>query len=55
MTAVELESLERVNLERALAVCGGKISGEGGVAQRLGLPASTVTSRMKALGLQRKG
>lgn len=55
MTAVELESLERANFERALAACGGKISGDGGVAQRLGLPASTVASRMKVLGLQRKG
>jgi transcriptional regulator with GAF, ATPase, and Fis domain len=55
LTAAELESLERTNLERALVVCAGKVSGEGGVARRLGLPASTVASRMKALGIQRKG
>jgi formate hydrogenlyase transcriptional activator len=55
LTAAELESLERTNLERALAACAGKISGDGGVAQRLGLPASTVASRMKALGIERKG
>lgn len=54
LTAPELESLERANLERALAASGGKISGDGGAAQRLGLPASTVTSRMKALGIRRK-
>lgn len=54
LTAAELESLERANLERALAASGGKISGGGGVAQRLGLPASTVSSRMKALGIQRR-
>jgi PAS domain S-box-containing protein len=54
LTAAELESLERTNLERALTACAGKISGDGGVAQRLGLPASTVTSRMKALGIQKK-
>lgn len=54
LTASELESLERANYERALAVSGGKISGEGGVAQRVGLPASTVSSRIKALGIQRK-
>ncbi len=54
LTAAEFASLERANIERALAVCGGKISGESGVAQRLGLPASTVTSRMKALGIQRR-
>jgi PAS domain S-box-containing protein len=55
LTASELESLERANLERALAASGGKVSGDGGAAQYLGLPASTVTSRMKALGIQRKG
>jgi len=54
ITAAELQSLERANLERALAASGGKISGAGGAAERLGLPASTVTSRMKALGIQRK-
>jgi transcriptional regulator with GAF, ATPase, and Fis domain len=54
-TADEFESLERTNIERALAACGGKISGERGAARRLGLAASTLSSRMKALGLQRKG
>jgi PAS domain S-box-containing protein len=54
LTAAELESFERANLERALEASSGKISGEGGAAQRLGLPASTVASRMKALGIQRK-
>lgn len=54
LTAAELEALERANLERALVASGGKISGDGGVAQRLGLPASTVASRLKALGIQRK-
>lgn len=55
LTAAEFEALERSNLERALAACGGKISGEGGVAHKLGLPASTVTSRLKALGVRRPG
>jgi PAS domain S-box-containing protein len=53
LSATELESLERANIERALAACGGKISGENGAASRLGLPPSTLTSRMKALGLRR--
>lgn len=54
LKAIELEAIERLNLERALDVAGGKVSGAGGVAEILGLPASTVSSRMKALGIQRK-
>jgi transcriptional regulator with GAF, ATPase, and Fis domain len=54
LSAKELESLERTNIERALAACGGKISGENGAACRLGLPPSTLSSRMKALGVQRQ-
>jgi formate hydrogenlyase transcriptional activator len=54
VSARELESFERVNIERALAACGGKISGETGAACRLGIPASTLSSRMKALGIQRR-
>ncbi len=55
LSAKELESLERANIERALVAAGGKISGTGGAAELLGLPPSTVTSRIKALGIQRKG
>ncbi len=54
LNAADLEAIERLNLERALAAASGKISGPGGAAEVLGLPPSTVTSRMKALGLQRK-
>ncbi len=54
LNAAELEAIERLNLERALAAANGKVSGAGGVATILGLPASTVSSRMKALGLQRR-
>jgi len=54
LTARELETLERANLERALAASGGKISGENGAAQRLGLAPSTLSSRMKALGIVRR-
>ncbi len=54
LNAVELQAIERFNLERALAAAHGKISGAGGAAEILGLPPSTVSSRMKALGIQRK-
>ena len=53
LTVEELEALERDNLRRALEACGGKISGSGGAAQLLGVPASTFSSRMKALGVSR--
>lgn len=53
-TAQEFEAMERANIERALASCGGRISGDGGAASRLGLAASTLSSRMKSLGIQRK-
>jgi formate hydrogenlyase transcriptional activator len=55
LSAKELASLERANIERALAACGGKISGENGAACRLGLPPSTLNSRIKALGIPRQG
>lgn len=55
LTVREMEAVERANIERALAACGGKISGETGAAQRLGLAPSTLSSRMKALGVSRKG
>jgi len=54
LSAKEFERLERSNIERALAACGGKISGANGAASRLGLPPSTLSSRMKALGVQRQ-
>jgi PAS domain S-box-containing protein len=54
LTAEQMLKLESANIERALASCGGKISGEAGAAQLLGLAPSTLSSRMKALGIQRK-
>jgi transcriptional regulator with GAF, ATPase, and Fis domain len=54
VSAQELESFERANIERALAACGGKISGKDGAACRIGLPPSTLNSRMKALGIRRR-
>jgi PAS domain S-box-containing protein len=53
LNAAELEAIERLNLERALAAANGKISGANGAAELLGLPASTISSRMKALGIQK--
>jgi PAS domain S-box-containing protein len=53
LTASELESVERANLIRALESCHWRIAGENGAARLLGVPPSTLNSRMKALGIQR--
>src|SRR5262249_4805936 len=53
-TARELQDLERENIRRALAASAGKVSGPEGAAERLGLKPSTLTSRMKALGISRQ-
>jgi PAS domain S-box-containing protein len=51
-TAAEMVDLERANIARALEASGGKVSGAGGAAERLGMPPSTLASRIKALGLK---
>ena len=53
LSATEMNELERANLRRALDASGWKVSGSDGAAARLGLPPSTLTSRMKALGIRR--
>jgi DNA-binding NtrC family response regulator len=53
-TVREMEDLERANIRRALESCGGKVSGENGAARLLGIPATTLNSRMKTLNVQRK-
>ncbi|MGH7230521.1 MAG: helix-turn-helix domain-containing protein, partial [Nitrospiraceae bacterium] len=52
-TAQELEDLERRNLLLALEKAGWRVAGENGAAQLLGMNASTLSSRMKALGIKR--
>jgi transcriptional regulator with GAF, ATPase, and Fis domain len=53
LTYAELKRLERENVLRALELSGWKVSGEGGAAARLGTKPSTLTSRMKAMGIER--
>jgi transcriptional regulator with GAF, ATPase, and Fis domain len=55
LTADDLARLERENLKRALDRAGWKVAGETGAARLLGMAPSTLTSRMKALGLRRQG
>src|SRR5438445_3621885 len=53
-TAKELTELERSNLVAALEVTGWRVAGDGGVAQLLGMKPTTLSSCMKALGIERK-
>ncbi len=53
LSAKELEELERTNILRALETAQWKVSGEKGAASLLGLNASTLSSRMKALKIQK--
>jgi len=56
--ALSLDDLKRIEvaiIERAIERAGGKIYGEDGAAARLGLPPSTLVSRVKKLGLRRSG
>jgi GAF domain-containing protein len=52
-TRAELRQRERENLEAALRAAGGRIYGPGGAAALLGVPPTTLASRMKALGVAR--
>ncbi len=48
------EENERDHLLRILEKCRGKIYGPGGAAEILGLPVSTLNSRIKKLGIEKK-
>jgi transcriptional regulator with GAF, ATPase, and Fis domain len=50
---VSLAENERRHIERVLRATGGRIYGDGGAAAILGLPPTTLQSRMNRLGLQR--
>ena len=52
-TAKELEELERANLVAALEATSWRVAGETGAAQLLGVKPTTLSSRIKALGIER--
>jgi transcriptional regulator with GAF, ATPase, and Fis domain len=54
LTADELAEIERQNLLRALQRSQWQVAGAEGAAALLGLRPSTLTSRMKALGIVRR-
>jgi formate hydrogenlyase transcriptional activator len=49
----ELVARERVLVETALTESGGRVSGPGGAAARLGIPRSTLESKIRALGIHK--
>jgi len=53
LTARELSDLERKNLVRALTRTGWKVAGSSGAAALLGMNASTLSSRLRALDIRR--
>ncbi len=53
LTAEELNQLERNNILKALRKTHWKISGEKGAAALLGIPPTTLSSKIKALGIAR--
>jgi PAS domain S-box-containing protein len=55
LTASDLARLERENIVKALERTGWQIAGDSGAARLLGVAPSTLSSRMKALGVRRQG
>ena len=47
-----MEEMEREHIMQALKVCNGKVFGPGGAAEVLNLPATTLYSKMKKLGIK---
>jgi len=54
LTREELKRQERESIAAALDQSGGKVSGPGGAAELLGMKPTTLSSRMKTLGLKCK-
>ena len=54
LSAKEIENLERQNLLAALEGCDWKVAGANGAADLLGIKPTTLSSRIKALGIERK-
>lgn len=52
-TKEDLRDMEKITLTRALEEANWKVSGPQGAARKLGVPPSTLSSRMKSLGIHR--
>ncbi len=51
-TEAEMKAIEKANLIAALQHCAGKVSGAQGAAAMLGIPATTLTSKLQKLGIR---
>lgn len=54
LTEDERRDRDRANIVAALQACGGKVFGPGGAAELLNVRPTTLTSRIKALGIEVK-
>jgi len=54
MTVAEMEEMERTNIRKALETCDWKVSGKGSASELLGMKPTTLSSRLKALGISKK-
>jgi DNA-binding NtrC family response regulator len=52
--SIDLESQEKKTIEKALASTNGRVSGPKGAAAKLGLPASTLDSKIKTLRIDKR-
>jgi transcriptional regulator with GAF, ATPase, and Fis domain len=50
MSEAEMRRREQENLLNALRLAGGKVYGAGGAAELLGVPPTTLASRLRKLG-----
>jgi formate hydrogenlyase transcriptional activator len=49
-----LRGQEKQRIEEALAQAAGRVAGAAGAAARLGVPPSTLESRIKSLGIDKR-
>jgi formate hydrogenlyase transcriptional activator len=54
LTLKTIDENERDHILRILKFCGGKMTGDGGAVQILGVPAGTLYSKLKKLGIKRE-
>lgn len=53
LTESEFRETERENVTAALEIAGWRIAGDGGAAELLGIPPSTLTNRLRSLGISK--
>lgn len=54
LTDVQIREIERSNLRRALGAANGKVYGPGGAAELLGVKPTTLSSRLRSMGIKEK-